>query len=110
VEGRLLSLFELEDAKMIWFATVFLVVVLCGGLARLLLILGGNSATFPDSERLLTRQKILSLAIVSIACSILGVFLLLKKLLGPLEVLVGVVLVVSLVEIAIRTVRNKAQS
>ena len=94
---------------MIWIVIVVLAIILLGGLARLLLFFRGQTASLPESERLITRQKVLSLAIASIACCGFGLFFLFTRILEPLEVLIGVVLVVSLMEVAIRSGASKAQ-
>lgn len=87
---------------MIWIALVFLTAVLLGGVARLLLFLRGPTARLPESELPLARQKLLALAIVGIAGSSFGFIFLYAGILRPLEAIFGVLLVVSLMEIAIR--------
>lgn len=87
---------------MIWIVSVVLAIILLAGLARMLLFFRGQTVSVPESERSISRQKVLSISIGSIACSSIGFILLFSKSAQPLEVLVGVVLVVSLLEIAIR--------
>jgi hypothetical protein len=94
---------------MIRIAIVVLTIILLGGLARLLLFFRSDSASLPDSERLIARQRSLSLAIASVASCSLGFFFLFTRILEPLEVLIGVVLVVSLIEVAIRSGASKAE-
>lgn len=95
---------------MIWIAIAFLTIVLLGGIGRILLFLRGPTATLPESERSLTREKLLSLAIVAIGCSILGLLSLYVGILGPLEAIFGVLAIVSLMEIVIRNRTVKSTS
>jgi cytochrome b subunit of formate dehydrogenase len=92
---------------MTWIVIVFLTIILLGGLARLLLFFRRESASLPETERSITRQEALTLAIASVASCSFGFFFLFAKILEPLEVLVGVVLVVSLMEVAIRSGASK---
>jgi hypothetical protein len=94
---------------MIWIVSVLLAIILLGGLARLLLFVRGSSAALPESERSIGRRKILSISIASIAGASFGFLFLFARLLEPLEVLIGVVLVVSLMEVAIRSGTSKAE-
>ncbi len=94
---------------MLWIVIVALSVILLGGLARLFLFFRGETASLPQSERSITRQKVLSLAIASLACCGFGFFFLFTRILEPFEVLIGVVLVVSLLEVAIRSGASRVQ-
>ena len=97
---------------MFWIAVVFMTIVFLGGIGRLLLFLRGQGATLPKSETSLTREKILSLSIVAVACGTLGLLSLYLGILGPVEAIVGVLLIVSLMEVAIRagTVKSTGQT
>ena len=91
-----------RSRKMIWIAVVFLTIVLLGGVGRLLMFQRGPAAQLPESERLLTRKKLLALGIVGIASGSLGLVFLYLGILGPVAAIVGALLLVSVIELAMR--------
>lgn len=95
---------------MIWVAVVFLTIVFFGGIARLVWSQRGSPEVVPESERSLTRAKLLCIGIVGIVGSILGFLSLYIGILGPVEAILAVAAVVSLIEITIRAQTAKSAS
>ena len=85
---------------MIWLATLFLIIFLLGGVARLVSFFR-NAATGPASEARLSRKSLLSVAVVNIAFASAGLYCLFARIFDPLKILIAVLLVTSLVEIAL---------
>ena len=85
---------------MIWIARIFLTISLLGGVARLLLFFLNPTDSIQVIGLSMSKQKLLVLAIVNIAFSILGFVLLVTETFGPMEILFGVLLITTLPEIA----------
>ena len=94
---------------MIWLTTLFLIIFLLGGLLRLVLFFR-KEVTLPVSERSLTRKGLLSIALVNIAFASLGLYGLYARILDPLKILIGVLLVTSLLEIELKMTSKMGSS
>ena len=88
---------------MIWIAVAFLVVILLGGIARVLLAFRDPPEGATARAHFLGRQKMLVLGTVNILGSAVGLFCLANQLLSSLAVLIGVLVLTSLPEIAFRS-------
>jgi hypothetical protein len=97
---------------MMWITVIFLVVILFGGFARLLLAFRFRVPPqgTPAPGRFTTRQKMLILGLVNILFGTVGVFCLANRLLSPVEVFIAVLVITSLPQIAIRTGTTTAKS
>ena len=72
-----------------------------GGIARLVLAFQPDMIK-PFSEKALSRTDLLIIAFVNIIVAIAGMVCVLRETFGPFRTLIGVFLITSLVEIAIR--------
>ena len=93
---------------MTWIAGISLTISLLGGLARLGLVLLGGTDIVQVIGLRMSKQKMWVLGIVNITFSILGFVLLVTDTFGPLEILIGVLLITTLPEIALSMRRPKA--
>lgn len=93
---------------MAWIAGISLTISLLGGLARLGLVLLNGSDILQVIGLSMSKQKMLVLGIVNITFSILGFVLLVTETFGPMEILIGVLLVTTLPEIAFSIGARKA--
>jgi len=94
---------------MLWLTTLFLMIFLLGGLLRLVLFFR-KAATLPVSERSLTRNGFLSIALVNIAFASIGLYCLYARILDPLKILIGVLSVTGLLEIALKMTSKTGSS
>lgn len=93
---------------LIFIVVALLTIFILGGAARLLMFFRHDPSTWPKSERMLTREKVLALSAANIFLSVFGLISVFKGFFGPLETLIGVFLVTSLMEFAFK--RGRARS
>jgi hypothetical protein len=87
---------------MFTLAMIAFVVILFGGVARLLLTVTKRVELLPIPERSVKKQKLRMVGVANIIGATFGIYFLVARSGPPLDILIGVVLVTSLVEIAIR--------
>ncbi len=83
-------------------AMIAFVVILCGGVARLLLTTTKEVKSLPLPERSVKEKKLRMVGVANITGAAFGMCFLITETAPPLDVLIGVVLVTSLLEIVIR--------
>lgn len=93
---------------MFLLTSIFLIIFLLGGIARLVLALR-NRGTSPNSEHRLAKRNLLIIGIINIAFVGLGLYLLLATTADPLITFIGVGLITSVPEIAL-TLAAKGRS
>jgi len=92
---------------MFTLAMIAFVVILFGGIARLLLTVTKQVQSLPLPKRSVKKQKLRMVGVANIVGAAFGIYFLIAGTAPPLDILIGVVLVTSLVEIAIRSKPRK---
>ena len=85
---------------MIWATTFFLILSFLGGVARLVMFFK-NSPTSQGLEPRLSKKGLMLVAIINIAFASAGMYCLFAEVFAPLEILIAVLLVTSLVEFSL---------
>lgn len=95
---------------MFLLTIILLIVILLGGLCRLLLALTSKFQALSPVQRTIEKQKLRMIGVANILGGGIGMYFLLGRSYEPLDTLIGVMLITGLMEIVIRNKTPKTEA